>query len=345
MVAIKNSEADSFFKKGLGHTFCYLVFGTDDGLVRERIRSILKLKGADPVDSFQLTKLDGDDCYTDPSKLADEVYAISMFGGSRIVWVEVGAKSILPILEPILNSPPAECILILQAGVLKSESTLRRFISMSKNSAAIECYPDNQVDLLRLIDKTTAEANLSIDQEAKELLATLLGSDRMASRGEIEKLCLYCADKNKIDADDILTIIVDASKIVLEKTVQAIFLSHTNIIDEALKQYFASGQDPSILLSAVMRYAINLHRARLDFESGKALESCTAILMWNKSDYKSKLILENQLQCINSTQINHTINMLARSLEKIRRQPVLGKTIATRVMWQIARQNRNHTLN
>ncbi|MGO9585913.1 MAG: DNA polymerase III subunit delta, partial [Limisphaerales bacterium] len=52
--------------------------------------------------------LDGDAVARDPGALADEVYAISMFGGSRAVWIEAQARDLLPALEPLFERPPQE---------------------------------------------------------------------------------------------------------------------------------------------------------------------------------------------------------------------------------------------
>jgi DNA polymerase-3 subunit delta len=54
-----------------------------------------------------------------------------------------------------------------------------------------------------LIDEETREAGLTISREARAALHSLLGGDRMASRGELKKLCLYALQKGKIDSEDV----------------------------------------------------------------------------------------------------------------------------------------------
>ena len=53
------------------------------------------------ADPLRLTRLDGDAVARDPGALADEAYAVSMFGGSRAIWIEAQARDLLPALEPL----------------------------------------------------------------------------------------------------------------------------------------------------------------------------------------------------------------------------------------------------
>ncbi|MFN7131973.1 MAG: hypothetical protein ACK4N5_07815, partial [Myxococcales bacterium] len=58
-------------------------------------------------------------------------------------------------------------------------------------------------DLDRIIDEETAAAGLRIADEARAALKALIGSDRMISRSEVQKLCLYAEGKSDIGIDDV----------------------------------------------------------------------------------------------------------------------------------------------
>ena len=80
----------------------------------------------------------------DPGALADEVYAISMFGGSRAVWIEAQARDVLPAVEALFAPPPQDCAVIVEAGSLKKGTALRTAFEKADNAASIECYPDDK---------------------------------------------------------------------------------------------------------------------------------------------------------------------------------------------------------
>src|SRR5205085_7189080 len=88
---------------------------------------------------------------------------------------------------------------------------------------AIPCYADAEREIGRLIDDETRAADLTITPDAREALAPLLGGDRRASRAELQKLILYVHDKDRIELDDVLAVVTDASSQELDALVDAAF--------------------------------------------------------------------------------------------------------------------------
>ena len=103
----------------------YLVHGPDEGLAHERVKAIVRrLIGAE-MDPLRLTRLEGDAVARDPGALADEAYAISMFGGARAIWIEAQVRDLLPALEPLFARPPTDCAIVVEDGTLKKGTGLR----------------------------------------------------------------------------------------------------------------------------------------------------------------------------------------------------------------------------
>ena len=82
MSIIRNAAADSFIERLPRGVQFYLVHGPDEGLAHERSQAIVrKLLGENP-DPLRLVRLEGDGLARDPGALAEEAYAVSMFGGA-----------------------------------------------------------------------------------------------------------------------------------------------------------------------------------------------------------------------------------------------------------------------
>ncbi len=114
----------------------------DEGLAHERSKAIVrKLVGADP-DPLRLVRLEGEALARRPEGLADEAYAVSMFGGSRAIWIDAQGRDLLPALEPLFARPPAECAIVIKAAQLKKGHALRAAFEKAANAASIECYAD-----------------------------------------------------------------------------------------------------------------------------------------------------------------------------------------------------------
>ena len=65
-----------------------LVFGPDEGLVRERSSKIAKQVLPDLKDPFLVANIDPNNLKSEPGLLADEAAAISMMGGRRVIRID-----------------------------------------------------------------------------------------------------------------------------------------------------------------------------------------------------------------------------------------------------------------
>ena len=65
-----------------------LVYGPDQGLMRERAKSMAASVVEDLNDPFNVAVLSSDALKEDPARLSDEANAMSMMGGKRLVRVE-----------------------------------------------------------------------------------------------------------------------------------------------------------------------------------------------------------------------------------------------------------------
>src|SRR5581483_9461926 len=203
MVSVKAGEADAFLAKTNRLPGVVLVFGEDSGLVSERTRELIRASVDDPDDPFSLVRLDGDEIASDPARLLDEAQTIPLFGGRRAVWVRAGGRNFAPAVEAVLALPKSECRIVIEAGDLRRTAPLRAVCERAKNAAAVPCYADNEAALKRLIDTEMQDAGLSLKPDARNLLITLLGGDRAASRSEIRKLVLYAHGRAEIGVDEV----------------------------------------------------------------------------------------------------------------------------------------------
>ncbi|MEQ9444632.1 MAG: DNA polymerase III subunit delta, partial [Rhodospirillaceae bacterium] len=87
MVKVPPGRADAFARSPDTKVQAILVYGPDSGLVTERARALVNsvLKGDN--DPFRLADLDATILKSDPARLADEVAALSLTGGRRVVKV------------------------------------------------------------------------------------------------------------------------------------------------------------------------------------------------------------------------------------------------------------------
>ena len=336
MATVRTNEAERFLAQRRADVFVYLIHGTDSGLIRERARRAAHAAVDDPVDPFQIVRLDGDEALRDPGRIADEARGIGLFGGRRAVWIEVGQRAIIPALEPLIEDPPSDCTLVLEAGNLKKGAPLRSLVERLANGASVECYPDDERALGALIDEEARAAGLSVDQGARKALIDLLGADRLATRAELSKLMLYAQGERVVTEDHVAAIVADASAPATDDALDGAFLGRADAVEEPARRAFADGVDPGVLIGSALRHAAILHRIRLDIETGRPRPEATAA-HGRGVHFKRQKRLEAQVGLWSADALARAIEALAEALPRIRREHRLADMIAVRALWQTAK--------
>jgi len=180
MTAIKTQDIDRFLAKPTAPVV--LVYGPDAGLVRERAEALIRMSVESPDDPFSVVRVESEELAANPARLADEANTVPLFGSRRAVLLKISSRhNVLPSIDAVLDDPPDDCRIIIEAGDLKKSSPLRVLAEKSKHAAALPCYLDNEQALARLIDQEMREANLTLADDARAALMSLLGGDRLAS--------------------------------------------------------------------------------------------------------------------------------------------------------------------
>jgi DNA polymerase-3 subunit delta len=335
MVALKGSDIDSFVARPDPARPVALVFGPDAGLVRERAEALVRASVDDPKDPFQLARLDGDDLAGAPTRLIEEANTVPLFGGRRAVWVKAGGRNIAPAVEPLLASPAPDCRVVIEAGDLKRSAPLRAICERSKQAVALPCYPDAERDLVRLIDTELRAESLAISAEARSALVPLLGGDRLASRHEIRKLALFARGKARVELDDVMAVVADASTLALDGLIDAAFAGRTGELEAQFGKARTAGTAAGTIVSAALRQVAQLHRARLAVDEGApigtAMEGIQPFVHFSR-----KAAVEIALRNWSSARLERAMTQVAEAALETRKQPALAEVIAQRTLLALA---------
>jgi DNA polymerase-3 subunit delta len=343
MVALKNTEVDSFLARPNPARLIVLVFGPDAGLVRERIDRIIHASVDDVRDPFALVRLEGDALASEPSRLAEEADTVPLFGGRRAIWVKAGGRNFAAAIETVLQTPPADCRIVIEAGDLRRNAPIRVACEKAKSAAVIACYIDGERELNRLVDDEMREAKLTIAPDARAALVSLIGGDRQASRSEIRKLALYAQGKGGIVLDDVLAVVADASALALDAVVDAAFAGRTAEVETQFSKATAAGTSAGTILSSALRHVAQLHKARLAVDAGESIDAALGGFV-PPIHFRRKSLIESALKSWSAERLARAMEQLAEAAAEGRklRSPVDGliDPIAQRALLSIAQQAR-----
>lgn len=255
----------AFLRKPDPAVLAVLVYGPDQGMVRERAEALVKSVVPDPKkDAFRLAEFTGAQLAEDPARLADEAAAKSFFGGEgrRVVRVSTVTERNAGAFEAFLQSPVGEALVVVDGGDLPARSALRKVFEGADNAAALPCYADSAEALEELIEGVLGVAKHRPDPAALDYLKGNLGADRALSRRELEKLALYMGPRPAtITLEDAQAVVGDSGASTIDDICFAATGGDVAAVEKTLARALREGESVITVLRAAQRHLQRLQLA------------------------------------------------------------------------------------
>ncbi len=335
MVAVKPQQALAFLKAPPADLAAVLFHGSDPGLVSERSAALAKVLAARENPAGEVLKIDETELDDDPGRLETELQTRPMFSGRRIVRAISGRRVSTQLLKPLLSSGPLEGLLIVEAGSLKSDDSLRSLFESQPSCFAIACYPDSAADIDNLISEVLAAFSLTIEGDARALLQSRLGADRALSRAEIEKLALYSLGNSTITLEAVEALVGDAADLALERIAEAAADGRTKNAMSDFGRALASGENAQMIIAVVQRYFLKLHRVRSDVDAGQRLDDALKAIR-PPLFFKQKDTFTRQVRSWSRGQLDQALRRIAEAAKAARLTSNLEDVIAERLILALA---------
>ncbi|MBB3997544.1 DNA polymerase III subunit delta [Aureimonas pseudogalii] len=335
MAQRKAGEVEAFLSRPDTSFPVVLLYGPDPGLVSERANTVARLSGVDAADPFASVVLAADELERDIGRLFDEARTVSMFGGRRLVRIKGAGngKNLADAAADLARDPPPGVTVVIEAGDLKKSSALRVQIERGHAAMALPCFPDEARALDKMIDEELAASKLSIDRATRELLRTRLGANRMASRSEVQKLCLYALGQAAVTEADVETIVGDVSADTVDESVDAAASGEVRRLPDLLERLVASGTSTHQLHSALQRHFQQLLLMRAEVE-GQGTPVSAAVEK-RRPHFRRKPAMEAALSAWTGEAIAAVLQRIEADILLSRREAALSVTIMRRTLTEI----------
>ena len=313
-----------------------VVYGGDEGLVRERAGKLGKTVVADLNDPFQVAVLTADAIGADPALLADEASAMSLMGGRRLIRIRDGSEKITRALTALLEAPMGDSLTVIEAGDLTSRSSLRKLAEASAAAAALPCYVEDEAGLSRTLAAQIADAGKTIEPDAMRLLAGSLVGDRMLARGELDKLLIYMGDGRAIDVADVEAAVVDTATLGMDETMRAALDGDFAALDRCLTRLAGEGISGIAVLRVTQTYFRRLHVTRARLDAGTGLDRALSQLQ-PPIFYKARDTFAADVQRWTLTRIQAALDRLVEAEAQSKRTGANDTLLAAEALLVIAR--------
>lgn len=319
-----------------------LVYGPDRGLISERARRFALGLGLPLDDPFSVVRLDASIIEQDPGRLADEARTVPMFADRRLIWVtDAGAqKGLADQVAALAAAPARDAIVLIEAGDLKKTAPLRTIAEKAATAMALPCYADEARALDALIEQELSAAGLTISLEARQLLKTSLGGDRLASRSELTKLVLYCQGRERIELTDVVAATGDVAAVSVDNAVDAAIAGDVSAFDSAYSQVMRAGQPPFLVLAGAIRQFQMLLALRADMEANGKPAGVAVAGARPPVFFARKSLVQAALERHRAESLSRILQRLNRTVLETRRRPDLAASVARHAMMAIALESR-----
>jgi len=288
-------DIEPFVKKPNPKARAILVYGPDDGLIKERATAMGLTAVSDLNDPFNVTVLNAGILSDDPARLFDEANAMSLMGGTRLIRIEDASDKLTVIFKDYLANPSPDNLVIIEAGELTPRSSLRLLFEKSEHGAAVPCYVDDEKGVANLIRQTLSANGYTIQSDAAAWFAQNIAGDRGRVRSEIDKMMLYMGGHSKtVTLDDVRSACGEAGDQSIDDLLYAIGSGKTEAALRAYNKLIEEGVFVVTILRSLQSHFRRLHYTKSLMQDGADMDEAMkklqpAVFFKYADSFKSQL--------------------------------------------------------
>ena len=163
----------------------YLFYGPDEGQSRSLGERLLKGLGASRF------VLSASAIRSDPAALADEAGAMSLFGGTRAIWIEPAGDDTAAGVEALLGSTASESPVIAIGGALRKTSALLKLADAHPLALSHASYVPEGPQAERMVIDVGRSLGLRMIPAVASRIGEACGNDQAIVSRELEKISIY----------------------------------------------------------------------------------------------------------------------------------------------------------
>jgi len=261
-------DTDRFLSSPPANLLVALFYGQDQGLISERSKTLARQYVANLKDPFSVTELTGDSINADPTLLYDSAAAIPAMGDKRLVRVSNITDTATDQIKRLLDHPPDHSIIVMTSESINTRSKLVKLLDASPMAGTIGCYPDEERQLSALAKDIFSAHHIRVDGDAMNWMISHLGSDRLMSRSELEKLAVMAGPNGHISLEMAVAALGDSAQIATSHVIAAAASGDIRSLGDQFDRAMTDAIAPEAILRAGMTYFLRLFRLAGMMETG-----------------------------------------------------------------------------
>ncbi len=313
-----------------------LLYGPDAGLIRERARAIAATvlgKDSDPLNRVDISC---DQLKNDPAALRDELCAMSLMGGRRLVMLQGAGDKQASIIENALEGLETSTYLIVESDELSAASSLRQLFEKQPGLAALACYRDEGRGLEDTVRTALTQHGLRATADAMQYLLAHLGNDRGITLSEVGKIALYMGEDKEVTLAVAMLLTGQNASESLEDICHAVACGNVRQAETLLTRLLHEGTQAVAIIRSLLRHFQRLEIAQAHMNLGQTPDQALSLLR-PPVFFKYAPPTKRALSLWNSRALAQALNLFIKTERELKSGALAPALIASHALQQAAR--------
>ena len=310
-------------KKNLKKNKFFLLYGNNEGLIRETIDNTLKPSLNSNIFSYEEV-----DVLKDIDNFKENLINRSFFENEKLIIVNRVTDKFFKIAEEIILGNIEDLALILVAGALDKKSKIRKFFEKEPVTICTPFYEDNVQTLSNLTQKFMREKNINISQQLINIIAERAMGDRINLKNELKKIENFSINKKNINIDDILKITNLSENYDISDLVDSCLSKNKNKIIKILNENNFSSEDCILIIRIFLLKLKRLIKLHLEINNVKNVDTVISLykppIFW-----KEKNVVKKQVETLTYNQAKNLIKKANEIELLVKKNPQFSINITT----------------
>ena len=177
----------------------YLLYGENEGFKQEIIKTKINKRYNENIYRYDEKQI-----LDNLENFYNTILSNSFFENEKLIIISRATDKIKDTIEEVYEKNIENLKIIIISGILEKKSKLRNFCEKNKKIACVPFYPDNDQTLNIIIKDFLRKKNITIAQQAINLLLDRCRGSRQSLKNEMEKIESFILNKKKINIEEIL---------------------------------------------------------------------------------------------------------------------------------------------
>ena len=299
----------------------YLLYGDNEGLKEETIKSLFEKNYPDTIQRYEEKEI-----LDNINNFFNSILTKSFFDNKKLIIINRTTDKIREIVEELLEKNPEDLQIILNSKNLEKKSILRKFFEKEKSIICVPFYDDNNQTLNSIISLFFRNKKIPISQQLINVLIERCRGDRKNLKNELEKIETYTLNKKNLNLEEIIRLTNLAENYSASELVDHSLAKNTRKTVTILNENSFSVEDNIIIIRTLLAKLKRLVKI-YELVDGKnnierAVSACKPPIFW-----KDKPLVTQQIR---SWKKDHLKNLIYKTNEielLIKRNSSLAKNI------------------